>query len=239
MHDTQANEPTWGASEVAQEVSSGKKELAQGGGSITQETRRTISATRLVVIGEAPMRNGVRYALCRCVCGAEKSVRMDHVRNGSVKSCGCMRRKFSHGQTDSRLYRIWTSMLARCRNKAHKAYPDYGGRGIVVCLEWLEFSRFHADMGDPPAGHSLERKDNSIGYQPGNCVWATRKDQQRNTRRNRTITIDGETLCMAAWSERTGVRVETMRGRIADGWDVKEAVFQKPDRNREKRAFVQ
>lgn len=92
----------------------------------------------------------------------------------------------THRQTKTREYGIWQTMLTRCRNPKRKDYPAYGGRGITVCDRWLSFENFIADMGRRPTPeHTLERKDNSAGYAPGNCEWVSRAAQNRNQRRRR------------------------------------------------------
>jgi hypothetical protein len=109
-------------------------------------------------------------------------------------------------------------MRQRCGNPRHPAWDDYGGRGIKVCDRWDRFENFLADMGERPAGTSLERIDNSRGYEPGNCRWATRTDQNRNTRASHNLTYDGQERSIAEWSEVTGIPYRTIMSRLRYGW---------------------
>jgi hypothetical protein len=79
-------------------------------------------------------------------------------------------------------YNAWRSMRQRCGNPKCRNYPNYGGRGIVVCFRWELFDNFLADMGERPPGRSLDRIDNNGNYEPGNCRWATHSQQQANKR---------------------------------------------------------
>lgn len=121
-------------------------------------------------------------------------------------------------------------MLKRCYSKCYKTFHDYGGRGITVCDEWK--SNFHqllSDMGNrPSSSHSIERNDNDGPYSPMNCRWATRKEQARNTRRNRKITFNGETMAMSAWAERIGITNRALWHRLARGWDIARALSPAP-----------
>lgn len=149
------------------------------------------------------------YYICRCDCGGGASVRADKLREGSAKDCGgCVklvpRKKPKpkkivawHGHTKDRKpspeYRTWRGIKDRCLNRKNKDYPKYGAAGISVCPEWVgSFPRFLSDMGPKPTPiHSLDRIDGKRGYEPGNCRWATPKEQTLNTSRVKSVTING------------------------------------------------
>lgn len=133
-----------------------------------------------------------RRVECACACGTVRHVYRNSLLSGASTSCGCLQRehaasaKRTHGMSDTPTYISWSSMMTRCSNPMCKSYPQYGGRGITVCERWLKFENFLEDMGErATTGLSLDRVDNSKGYEPGNCVWATRKTQAVNTRRTR------------------------------------------------------
>lgn len=114
----------------------------------------------------------------------------------------------------SRTYAAWRGMIQRCENAKNPDFAQYGGRGIQVSLVWHQFDQFLADMGDAPAGRTLERRDNGWGYCKANCYWATRAEQAANTRRNRLITKDGLTLHVAGWARRLGISPKTLLARL-------------------------
>lgn len=128
---------------------------------------------------------------CECDCGAIVVKRGASLQSGNTLSCGCLRKEKtgaknrSHEQSGTLVYRVWRSMKYRCSNPRAKDYPDYGGRGIKVCERWLNsFENFLADLGPRPTPqHSIERLDNDGNYEPGNCVWATKQEQNRNRRK--------------------------------------------------------
>ena len=159
----------------------------------------------LTVVGEAPRVAGRRVEwICLCDCGNRAGpIRTGDLNTGNTKSCGCLKlvsakanglkrrgrpvpAAYKHGKTKTPTFVVWLGAKARCFNKSNKDWASYGGRGISMCERWASsFSDFLTDMGEAPAGLTLERLDGNRGYEPGNCVWATREAQAQNTRRCR------------------------------------------------------
>lgn len=123
-------------------------------------------------------------------------------------------------------YRVWDAMKGRCTNPRHKSFGNYGGRGITVCQRWLDsFDAFLEDVGYRPAkGFSLDRIDNEKGYEPGNCRWATAREQMNNVRYNRLVTINGQTKTRADWCRIFGIREGLFDYRVRNGWSDVDAI---------------
>jgi len=172
------------------------------------------------------------FWLCRCKCGAIVTVVSGDLCRGQTRSCGCLKadlahaRRFKHGLSTTGTYNSWAAMIRRCFDATNDSYPRYGHTGITVCERWLSFEHFFADIGHrPSAAHSIERIDGNGNYEPGNCVWATASEQARNRRNNHVITFAGRTLCIAEWSNRTGIHASTLCKRLNDyGWSVERAL---------------
>jgi hypothetical protein len=130
-----------------------------------------------------------------------------------------------HGKSYTTEYVIWENMNQRCLNPKHTAFHDYGGRGIKICKRWRSFANFWTDMGPRPSpSHQLDRRDNMKGYSKGNCRWVTKSVQQNNMRSNRWLELHGETLTMAQWAVRLGLRPELISNRLRAGWSTEKAL---------------
>lgn len=192
---------------------------------------------RWVVLADLGIQDRRHYWLCGCQCGSPpRSVLQHSLKTGVSISCGCAKKETlslansTHGcsRPKSAEYAAWTAMRARCLNPRHKSYPNYGGRGITICKRWLDsFEDFLADVGYRPSIHySLDRFPNNNGhYEPGNVRWATVKQQVRNRRNNRLVTINGETLCVGEWVERFGLHLNRVNAAISTGRDPVEVLL--------------
>lgn len=130
-------------------------------------------------------KNNRTYANCQCSCGKKHISRMDALKSGATKSCGCKKKThgYKHGLRKTKVYEAWDGMIQRCTNQKAHNYKYYGGRGITVCYEWKTFINFYTDMGDCLQGLSLERINVNGNYEPSNCTWIPKADQLKNTRR--------------------------------------------------------
>lgn len=161
---------------------------------------------------------------CRCDCGAETIVYASNLRSGHTRSCGCLHGE-RHGQTETREWVVWSKMRNRCGNANDKDYVNYGGRGIRVCKRWQSFNVFFEDMGECPEDHSIERIDNYEGYEPGNCRWATKKEQANNRRSSRWVEFNGDRKTLMQWAECVGIHCSTIARRLDYlGWSIEEAL---------------
>ena len=176
---------------------------------------------------------------CACACGRTKVAQSSLLLNGHTQSCGCLGEETrgqsnrTHGATrggHTPEYRAWTHARQRCENPRDARFPRYGGRGIAVCERWWSFENFLADMGPrPSSSHSIDRIDNDGNYEPGNCRWATKKQQARNKRNSRVIEYAGRSMPVAAWAEAVGVPSNVIECRLCRGWELGR-VFAQPIR---------
>jgi hypothetical protein len=151
---------------------------------------------------------------------------------------GWFTRRFGMSPHTMSEYGIWANVLTRCLNKNCEAYPRYGGRGITVCDRWtpqgprysrtgrrVAFMNFMEDMGERPSTrHTIERRNNNLGYSKQNCYWATYTEQANNRRTNRLLTYRGQTMTVAQWCKELKFSQSTVYTRLADGWSVSDAL---------------
>lgn len=167
------------------------------------------------------------YWRCRCDCGIERVIHGAALRNGTSRSCGCgMRIKnTTHGLFGTPTYRTWNSMLTRCENSNHNSFAAYGAKGVTVCGRWHTFANFLADMGERPAGTTLDRYPDKDGnYEPGNCRWATAREQQSNKRGTVRYSFGGALLTLPEIAERADIKYWKLRQRVRKfGWSVERA----------------
>lgn len=188
---------------------------------------------RLTYVSESPVDPrypGSRMGLFKCDCGNEKRTRLAWVRDGLVKSCGCLhseksaemgRLSATHGKSKTAVYRIWRAMINRCNNPKVERYPAYGGRGISVCARWTGpggFEKFISDIGDRPTEkHSIDRIDVNGNYEPGNVRWADQKTQDANRRNTVMVEYMGERMTMSEASRVSGIGRATLKWRHDNG----------------------
>ena len=132
------------------------------------------------------------------------------------------------GRKHTPTYSAWGCMMTRCNNPNAWAYKYYGAKGVKVCARWKDYRNFAEDMGEKPAGMTLDRFPNHSGnYEPNNCRWATAIQQQNNKAGNHTLMIFGETKTVAQWTRdgRCATNPKTFEMRIAHGWDNERALI--------------
>lgn len=187
---------------------------------------------RLVLRERVGRAKGSSIWTAKCRCGNVKTYLLSNITHGTTTSCGCarredlVRRSYKHGHSHSPTYRSWYAMIQRCRKDL-----NYVSRRITVCRRWEVFSNFLADMGVRPAGKTLDRRKNGRGYWPTNCRWATPAEQNRNTRHNVMLTLDGRTMCAADWAKELGLCPKTLRQRLYRGWPLRQVLTPKRSRH--------
>lgn len=133
-----------------------------------------------------------------------------------------------HGKRNTKIYRAWTAMKARCDLPSVESYPSYGGRGITYCKRWGKFQNFLADMGEPESGLSLDRIDVNGNYEPSNCRWIPMAEQCHNTQRSRLVTIGDLKITIANAARKFNIRPNTIKWRLDRGWPDDVAVLTIP-----------
>lgn len=188
---------------------------------------------RLTVIEYHHTVNGLSYWRCRCKCGNEKIIRGQCLLSGESKSCGCLARELSsirnstHKGRKTKLYHVWIDMKQRCTNTNQPDYPNWGGRGITVCDEWMnsfESFRGWALKSGYDSKLSIDRIDVNGNYEPSNCRWITVKEQNSNRRSNKRIEYNGESRTLTQWSEILGGNRNLVGERLKSGWSIEKTL---------------
>ncbi len=161
---------------------------------------------KLLVVSRAENAGSKSMWNCLCDCGNKTTVRGTHLVAGKIVSCRCyvnsLQTTKTHGKSKTRIYRIWRDMINRCHYPKYPERHFYADRGIVVCERWRNsFENFLADMGEPLPHLSIDRADNNGNYEPGNCRWATAKEQANNRRKPAFAAEKGVKLREPEYSE--------------------------------------
>jgi hypothetical protein len=202
---------------------------------------------RLKVTKKLDSRNYHMHWLCECKCGNTTEVSTGNLKSRHTLSCGCLQKdhaaisKTKHGLyfdehgKRTKLYRVWGGMKERCFDFSNKAFSDYGGRGIKVCSEWLDYETFHAwaMAKGYKEGVSIERINNDGNYEPSNCKWIESSKQASNRRNNHYLTFNGQTKTITVWANELGIYPKNLLNRITRGWSVERALTT-PDNTRRK-----
>jgi len=197
----------------------------------TEAVERILASTKGSRWTVLPHGHTHTHANCRCVCGTVKLVSWKNIKRKLTKSCGCYRKTFgvTHGMSKSGTYKSWNNMIARCTNPHHWAYKYYGGAGITVYKPWLNFANFLKAMGQRPSPqYSIERHNNNSGYRPGNCYWATHKEQMANTRRSLMVKAFGVTRPLQKWVDQLHLNYATVHYRLRTGMKPEKALTSPP-----------
>lgn len=165
---------------------------------------------------------------CKCECGSVKEYDFNRLRNGNTTSCGCYLRdirgkaSITHNMSKSKEYNTWRHIKERCFNKKSEFYDNYGGRGITMCERWKDsFEHFFADMGYAPSSeHSIDRINVNGNYEPGNCRWATDRQQGQNKRATFYITYGGRIKSTCEWEDLLGLKRGRLRAAYKRGVDM-------------------
>lgn len=176
---------------------------------------------------------------CECECGTKREVNANSLLSGRSTSCGCYGKEVAksvmsnnfktHGDSNTRLYKIWAGMKKRCNNPNAWNYQDYGGRGIEVCNEWNEYEPFRnwAIKSGYNDSLSIDRINVNGNYEPNNCRWVDKKGQANNRRTSVYITYNDETHTIAEWARELDMSYKKLHHRLSRGWSIERALTEK------------
>lgn len=168
---------------------------------------------------------------CQCECGRITKVRSNNLKNGNVKSCGCLKHRSTsttHNKSNTKLYGIWNAMRQRCYNPNYHAYKNYGGRGITICDDWVNsFNNFYnwAINNGYQEGLSIERINVDDNYYPNNCTWITLAQQAQNRRSCHMFCYNNKKQNLSQWCNELGLDYKLVHNRIFKlNWSFERAI---------------
>lgn len=181
--------------------------------------------------------NGKHEIQWKCVCSCpDKTICIalgGNLRRGLKRSCGCLSRENTsnmfkkHGKRNTRLYKIWCDMKARCYNPNELGYKWYGAEAKNISEGWVHnFQAFYdwAMSNGYRDNLTIERIDGTKGYSPENCKWATMQEQQNNRRNNRKVHYNGELFTIAQLARKYNIPYKKLWRRLNDGWEIQRAL---------------
>lgn len=198
-----------------------------------------------LVVKEFAGRNqkSVPYWLCQCDCGNYKIIENSSLIYGRTKSCGCYNSEIAtvlntnHGESKTKIYSVWNSMIGRCERTSYWNYKRYGGRGIKVCDEWHDFEKFKDwaystgyDENAPRGACTLDRINSNGNYEPENCRWANAKQQTVNREATKLYTINGTTLCFSDWCKKYNRPKTSVKRKMDLGMSLIQALSETNER---------
>lgn len=175
--------------------------------------------------------------VCQCECGNIIEVVGKYLTSGNTKSCGCLKidllkkRVTKHKLSNTRIYHEYINMKQRCCNPNNKKYPSYGGRGIVICDEWLNEDNGFMNFYNWAISHgyrddlTIDRINVNGNYEPNNCRWAPNIVQSNNTRRNNNIEYNGTIFSLMNWCRALGQNYNIIRTRLYNNYSIQETLF--------------
>lgn len=189
---------------------------------------------RLTVIKFVERKNHKTYWKCQCECGNEIILPIAYLTSGDTKSCGCLRKEICSIREknksfikNKRLYRIWQDMKRRCYNKKRPAYRYYGAKGVKICNEWkISFKNFQewAITNGYKDNLTIDRINNNGNYEPNNCRWVTRKEQNNNMSTNHIVEYKGKKYTLAKLAETYNLNYNLIKSRIRYNWNINDIV---------------
>lgn len=187
----------------------------------------------VIVQDEERDKRGRKYYICRCLCGNVKRVLAQNLLNGRSRACGCSRikcftflpRNASKCVCSNHVRRSWFMMLHRCYNVKYDAYSRYGGSGVTVCERWFYLRNFVEDMGDTSNEMTIDRISSFGNYEPENCRWATRTDQNRNKKYHYFLEYNRHNKLLVDWARDIRIPYATLVHRYNAGWSAEKILM--------------